>query len=496
MVSDFRLPGGTSHSNAEEIQAQHQMGLSTELLQVNSHLSARAKGINPRIEHLIRSGQAALTLVPGPRPRPLVIVRHPSTVEAAVNQFPAVPAEQVIIVVNATPIDWTGKQHWRAEKVHRHATSLFGVEPWWAPIGPKARAAIVDHVPPDRLRDSDWSNIIDIDSWWVDRSNRSRDRRPIVGRHSRPSTQKWPTATDRELIYPSDGRWDIRVLGWDPIVQEALGEPPEAWTVHAFGTIHPALFLAGLDFFVYFHHPNLTEAFGRTILEAIASGLPAVLPRHFEPLFGAAAVYADPETVQDVVEALWADPAAYQAHVDLARTLVHHRFSYHAHGSRLATMLPEGRLQPITPADDADPTDAAEAALTVSSDDHRSSAHIWVDLTTEESGSSPGRQADVLDPPVVTVALTTTTAARHTGPRTAWRDVVPDPAETGLPRQDWAAMVAGRLRLLLEAHPGATVTVVTDHRLESALASVLADRPSAVIGPADARTAGTAEVGR
>ena len=137
--------------------------------------------------------------------------------------------------------------------------------------------------------------------------------RALIPSDSRASAQKWPQQPDRDLIYPPDGRWDIRVLGWDPVVTKILGAPPPTWSVHRFGSVSPRDFLADLDFFVYFHHPRWVEAFGRTILEALASGAVAVLPRHFEQVFGQAAVYAEPHEVRATVQRLSADPAAYVA---------------------------------------------------------------------------------------------------------------------------------------------------------------------------------------
>ena len=69
----------------------------------------------------------------------------------------------------------------------------------------------------------------------------------------------------------------------------------------------PREFLAQLDFFVYYHHPAWLEAFGRNILEALASGLPAILPAHFRSLFSDAAIYAEPAEVPSVVNQLYAD---------------------------------------------------------------------------------------------------------------------------------------------------------------------------------------------
>lgn len=475
-LSDFRLPGGTSHSNAEEIQAQHRLGLVSEVVHLNGGLSAAARGLNPRVEGLIRDGKALFRPTPTARRAPLAIARHPAMISSGQGQLGPIEVEHLIVVVNATPVDWIGREHWRPEEVHEVATTMFGVEPLWSPIGPNARAAIHDRVPADRLRAQDWVNIIDVDRWWVDRSSRSRDRRPIVGRHSRASVQKWPEQPDRDLAYPPDGRWDIRVLGWDPVVQDALGAPPDSWSVHPFGTIAPREFLADLDFFVYFHHPNLVEAFGRTILEAIASGLPAILPRHFEPLFGAAALYADPADVVEVVESLWADPEAYQAHVAVAGALVRHRFGYQAHGRRLAELLPAGCVHPLAPSEVSDSTAPREAQGHAPPEGE---PVVVIDVTGESSDR--GRAAALAQVTSVVAALSTNPAlAGHV----AWCDVLPTAAECSLPEQAWEAMAARRARSLLAAHPDVSVVVVGDLPSGGALESALAARHTvAVPGP-------------
>ena len=162
----------------------------------------------------------------------------------------------------------------------------------------------------------------------------------MIGRHSRPDPRKWPASADEiRAAYPVDGSVRVRILGGADAAGEVLGEIPEQWEVLPFGSTPPQEFLAGLDAFVYFHHPDLTEAFGRTILEAIAAGVPAVVPGHFEPLFGEACLYATPDTAVDTVRELLADPDARQRHVARASALARERFGHDAHVARLAALI-------------------------------------------------------------------------------------------------------------------------------------------------------------
>src|SRR4249920_2016910 len=90
MLSDLRFPGGTSHSVAEEIAAQAQVGWSTGLVHMNGPLLSRVKPVNALIRTQIRRGWATLFLGGGGGPirAKVVVVRHPAVLEAAADQLP------------------------------------------------------------------------------------------------------------------------------------------------------------------------------------------------------------------------------------------------------------------------------------------------------------------------------------------------------------------------------------------------------------------------
>ncbi|HEX6760469.1 MAG TPA: glycosyltransferase [Propionibacteriaceae bacterium] len=350
MLSDFRFPGGTSHSNAEEIAAQAQGGWSTGLVHMNGPLVSRVTPVNPRIREQIRHGRARLFLGDRPIKTKVVVIRHPAVLEAAADQLPAIETEHVVLVANASPTDIDGHRHYRPAVVDQIARERFGVAPIWAPIGPLVREAIASEVPA-ALRTEDWVNVIDVDAWHVDRPGWQSDR-PVIGRHSRSSWQKWPNdPTVIKAVYPVDGSVIVRILGGARPVLDTLGYVPDSWQVISFGGMDPREFLAQLDFFAYYHHPAWVEAFGRNILEAMASGLPAILPPHFRPLFGDAAIYAEPTEVPSVLSQLYADRRAYEDVAARADTWVRAGFGYEAHQCRLSELIgrPEtvGQHKPI-----------------------------------------------------------------------------------------------------------------------------------------------------
>src|SRR5699024_8829502 len=152
------------------------------------------------------------------------------------------------------------------------------------------------------------------------------------------------------------------------------------------GAQQPREFLSGLDFFVYYHDPRWVEAFGRTILEALASGVVAVLPPHFEVLFGDAALYAEPRDVRMVVEQMRADRTAYDHQVQVAsvvsqwlpgRTPYDHqvldaekvsrtRYDHEAHIARVTELIGPPTTRPSTTDPSSTPPTTPSATATTS----------------------------------------------------------------------------------------------------------------------------------
>ena len=132
MLSDLRFPGGTSHSVAEEIAAQAQVGWSTGLVHMNGPLLSRVKPVNALIRKHIGRGSATLFLGGGPIRAKVVVVRHPAVLEAAADQLPPIETQHTVLVANAAPTDIDGYRHYRPALVDRIARERFGVAPIWA----------------------------------------------------------------------------------------------------------------------------------------------------------------------------------------------------------------------------------------------------------------------------------------------------------------------------------------------------------------------------
>jgi glycosyltransferase involved in cell wall biosynthesis len=346
LASDFRLDGGSTVSNLEEIRAQRRFGLRTGLIQMYRYDFTPFKHIVEAVRAELH-GDSTQMLVYGERVScDLLIVRYPPVLQEAQRYLPAVEAASVKVIANQTPMSDYGpmpvrRYHFANCEANLHA--WLGKQARWHPIGPLVRSAILDHhreeIDAIDLDENDWFNIIDLDGWRR-RRPRCRDGIIRIGRHSRSHLVKWPGDGDTlRDVYPDDPEFEIHVLGGADAPRELLGGLPANWRVWEFGERQPKDFLAEIDVFVYFTHEDWVESFGRVILEAMAVGVPAVVAPVYRPLFGDAALYAQPRDVKAIVRELMADADAYAAAVSKAAAYVESRFGYSAHWDRISPFL-------------------------------------------------------------------------------------------------------------------------------------------------------------
>ena len=346
MVSDFRMPGGTSMSNAEEIKAHKQLGLRTGLVQMGRYDLNPDREVNPVISTLV-DGDEVDWVVHGEHARcKLMILRLPWVLQEWQSYIPKISADRIVVAVNQTPKrDYSeGSPYiYHPQRCHEHLMRYFGSGGTWFPIGPLVREALEtrhrDELEGIDFSPENWSNIIDVNEW-------RRPMRPApskrirICRHSRDQYVKWPATAEEILkVYPDSPRYEVHILGGaDSAIDLLGGQRPSGWRVKEFGAMHPAEFLADHDVFVYYTHPDLVEAFGRVMFEAMAVGVPVFLPPIYEPVFKHAAIYATPDELQGKVEALMADDEAYEQQVQRALEFVEGRFGYSQHGARIAAL--------------------------------------------------------------------------------------------------------------------------------------------------------------
>lgn len=349
IVSDFRLDGGSTLSNYEEIKAQKSLGLRTGIVQLARYDYTPKKKINSKIRELI-DGDLVQMLVYGENIScKVLIVRYPPVLQERQIYYPNIEAEQVRVIVNQTPMSdygLNGELRYDINVANQRVKEYFEKDSIWHPIGPLVRNALYRYHQEEllsiKLAKNDWMNIINLNEWEENTFRTISDSSITIGRHSRDHVVKWPNEKEELLsIYPDSSKYSVKIMGGAKTPKKVLGYIPDNWTVYEFGDMTPKEFLAEIDFFVYYTHPDWVESFGRVIIEAMAAGVPVILPRQYEELFKDAAIYAEPSKVQEVLEHMTNNPVNYNMQVEKGKKYVEEHFSYESHKKRIIDLIGE-----------------------------------------------------------------------------------------------------------------------------------------------------------
>lgn len=341
-VGDPRFEGGTSTALAAEIDAAHGEGLTCGLLAVKGPLLGHTMPMHPDLQARLELGKVRFVHVADRIDAGIVVIHHPTIFSNLPDRRVDVTATHVVLVLHHPRVNGLGKVQYDLQAVTRNCQTVFGGLLQIAPVSAVVRASVRFQIPAGaKLLDEDWLNLIDFDAW--PRRPERRLRFPVViGRHARPDPQKWPDEREDALAaYPDDPTLAIvRILGGDAFLEELYGAVPSNWVVEPFSSESVPAFLAGLDFYVYYHSAAWSEAFGRTILEAIATGVLVILPPHFAGIFGLAAVYCPPAEVVARIEHFVGNPAEYREHVAGALQHARRHFGLGAFLPRLKRSFP------------------------------------------------------------------------------------------------------------------------------------------------------------
>lgn len=346
LAGDWRQSGGPQKSMLEEIRALRRANYSVGVLHMEAarFMTVAPGRLIPAVQDLINRGEVSQVLLDDDVRIRLLILRYPPILQFVPKQASRLSVESLVILANQAPSERDGTdRRYVVQDCTNNAQRLFGIAPLWVPQGPVVRHALEHDAPDTVLATFDIPAIVDLDEWATHRLGVRSDV-PVVGRHSRDNPMKWPEdPRTLELVYPTSGDMDVRVMGGagTPIETLGLKAQPPGWVVFDTDEMPVRTFLSSLDYFVYYQHSQAFDAFGRAILEAIAAGCVVILPHEFAPTFGEAATYADPEDVAAVIWTYYSAPKLHEEQVRKGYAKVRQEFSYESYVSLVRDRLLE-----------------------------------------------------------------------------------------------------------------------------------------------------------
>ena len=314
LAGDFRLIGGTSSAIAAEIRAYVSAGLKVGLLPLHAHFFPAGQPVHQEISRLIADHSITVLRAGGDNCTcTLLLLHNPIVLQNAPLEAVNLRSKYRLIIAHHVPQTRTGALNYEPWDIEARVCRAYGGGAIWAPISPVCRASFRRLAFDLPILSSNWHNVIHVEDWGTPRSH-PRHRRISIGRHSRPDPDKWPSNREDFLAaYPNSENVDVHFLGGEQLIDLGLGKLPRNWHLYPFGHFSPRTFLEMIDFYVYFHHPETIEAFGRAPAEAAAAGCVVILPPYMQATFGPAALYCEPRDVKNILLALHRDPAAFAA---------------------------------------------------------------------------------------------------------------------------------------------------------------------------------------
>lgn len=332
-ASDWRPFGGPAKSMLEEITAARRSGLRIGVMNLEAvrMMAPITRNVCRPVQDLVDSGVVDMIDPSDDVDIDTLIIRYPLVLQFDRELTVNCRVGKLLIHANQPPCEADGSDlRYFVDHCEANAERWFGVAPSWMPQGPQARQALLDApTPPRRLEPFDLPGILDPAEWEMIRDDFRSDL-PVLGRHSRDHATKWPGDSETLLrVYPADPAYDFRNMGGASTPLEVLGgRLPTNWIAYGYDETDVKDFLFQLDFWVYFPNEIRIEAFGRAILEAMASGCVVILPDVFKSTFGDGALYCTPGEVRTVIDKYRADLGAFLEQSRRGQQHVREHFSY------------------------------------------------------------------------------------------------------------------------------------------------------------------------
>ncbi|WP_341213378.1 glycosyltransferase [uncultured Limimaricola sp.] len=341
VVADPRFAGGSTAALVSDVTAMSALGLKIGLLFVRSAYLDDSRDVANTKALALRDLPGVTALSPGCRARgDVAFLHHPLVFSRGIEERARLSVRRALLVAHHPPFRSDGSLEYNPVGAIRRARAALGISARFAPVSPYVRAQLASFAPLVVQSSMDWPNIFATEDWPVLRAPFSGNGPTVIGRHSRVDTLKFPaTGAENDAAYPAGPDLKVRVMGCPVEALKKIGAHPQRWDILAFGEEPVADFLNSLDIFVYFYHPGIEEAFGRTVVEAALCGRPLLLDPRLRRTFGDLASYCTPSEVASAVDRLAANPALARQRATEVRDKMAANYGSQSLGRRLELIV-------------------------------------------------------------------------------------------------------------------------------------------------------------
>jgi glycosyltransferase involved in cell wall biosynthesis len=338
IVTDLSFSGGNASSTIDEIDFFLAQGLSVTLIDCRSDRNIKAP-----ISHRYESYKKIIQPIRDAKSvrAEVMILRHPSCITSKQLDLTGevIICRSAFFVINNSCLLTDGSAAYVSIDLDRKIRAFPAAKKTLCPISDLIRDELLlsDDFKGINISDMNWHPTFD--SFIYESHPKAKLEKPfVIGRHARDGTEKWledPLLLQK--VYPSEEGFRISVLGGAKCAVEILGSLPSNWEVIAFGEETAKNYLQNLDAFVYFPHSGLVEAFGRTIVEAMLSCVPVIIPLRFRATFGDLPLYCEPNQVASVISRLSFDDFGRVAYLTEVQQIAKEKYANSAVARRLAS---------------------------------------------------------------------------------------------------------------------------------------------------------------
>ncbi len=328
-AGDFREPLLHQASLVDQLKTVVRTGYRTGIIQFSGERTDRPLRFHQDVRRLIDSGQLTYIDPESTVSAELLIVADPSSFQYRPRRNLDIDSRFRIISVTNELSAGHGQERLSWTTTYRHAVDVLGDDVVWAPGNPFVREQLRHLAPKPSLSAVDWHSCIDPTEWFLERKGFCSSR-PVIGISGPPVEDAWPKDANEILsLYPDDSQLLVKILNGGPFLKEFVETYPRNWDVLASDDVSERDFLASIDFFVYGHHSARVNPVGSSLLRAMACGAVAILPPAYEPIFGEAATYAEPQLVRSTVWNLYANRRQFLDVSQRGRRTIEENFGGH-----------------------------------------------------------------------------------------------------------------------------------------------------------------------